>query len=97
MGQRAGVSAKTALDPREAAEYLGICLSKLQRLSHAGMVPCRNINPGGKNAVYRYSPAALDRWLAGDGEGTAPKAQRSQRSQGVGVKRRVGVVGRGHA
>jgi len=76
---------KTALDPREAAEYLGICLSKLQRLSHAGLVPCRNINPGGKNAVYRYSPAALDQWLAGDDQGTAPKVlpSRSRRSRRV--------------
>lgn len=45
----------------------------LQRLSHAGLIPCRNINPGGKNAVYRYSPAALDQWLAGDDQGTEPK------------------------
>jgi hypothetical protein len=65
--------AKTALDARGAAEYLGICLSKVQRLSHAGLIPCRNINPGGRNAVYRYSPAALDQWLAGDNEGDAPK------------------------
>lgn len=64
---------KTALDAKEAAGYLGICLSKLQRLSHAGQIPCRNVNPDGKHAVYRYSPAALDRWLAGDGEGDSPK------------------------
>lgn len=64
---------RAAMDAKQAAGYLGMCLSKLQRLSHAGLVPCRDINPGGKHSVFRYSPAALDQWLAGDGESTAPK------------------------
>lgn len=83
--------AKTALDARGAAEYLGICLSKVQRLSHAGLIPCRNINPGGKNAVYRYSPAALDQWLAGDDQGTEPKVlpSRSHRHRRVRESTRV--------
>lgn len=60
------MTTETALDPRQAARYLSISLSKLQRLSHAGEIPCRNVNPGGKHAVFRYSPSALDKWLAGE-------------------------------
>ena len=61
-----------ALDPRGAAEYLGLGLSRVMQLSHAGVIPCRNMNPGGERAIYRYSPSALDEWLAGDGS-TEPK------------------------
>ncbi len=82
---------KTALDAREAASYLGMCLSKVQRLSHAGLIPCRNINPGGKNAVYRYSPAALDRWLAGDGEGDSPRVLPSCSRPSRRVRESTGV------
>jgi hypothetical protein len=64
---------RPALDPQQAARYLGMCLSKVMRLSHAGEIPCRNVNPGGKHAVFRYSPVALDRWLEGDGKGTGPR------------------------
>jgi len=61
-----------ALDPKGAARYLCLGLSKVMQLSHAGVIPCRNINPGGERAVFRYSVAALDEWLAGDGP-TQPK------------------------
>jgi len=83
--------AKTALDAKEAAGYLGICLSKLQRLSHAGLIPCRNMNPGGKHAIYRYSPSALDRWLEGDGEGSAPKVLPSRSRPSRRLRESTGV------
>lgn len=62
-----------ALAPKDAALYLGIGLTRLWHLSHGGLIPCRNISPGGKKAAFRYSPKALDGWLEGDREGAAPK------------------------
>jgi hypothetical protein len=62
------VSGDCALPPKDAARYLRMGLGKLQRLSHDNLIPCRNINPNGEKAVYRYSPKALDRWLEGEPE-----------------------------
>ena len=80
------MTAESALAPKDAACYLGMCPNKLRRLSRDGLIPCRNINPGGEKAAYRYSPKALDRWLEGDDE---PKVSPSRSHSCRNMRQRV--------
>ncbi len=64
-------SNKTVFKPQEAAEYLGIALGTLYKLTSAGIIPFSK--PNGK-LIY-ISRAALDEWMLSNRTKSGPEKE----------------------